>query len=200
MYLERYVFGAVDIFAHQTNIDINNRLVVFDINKLTGNLRQAGMLIMLDLVWKSVLKNSSKGIRTWTYADEFQIYYDDDGKNGASKVFENIWARCRKYGAVTTALTQNISKVVASKEAYSMLQNSQCVTLLEQAKGNVDIVKDLYSLSDEQASRLIAPKKGEGIIISKNTAIPFERNYPDKNAIYEVITTKFSDKQAAMGK
>lgn len=193
LYLERYVYGSVNIFAHKTNIQLDNRITVFDLSKLSGNLRQAGLLIILDNIWKQVLRNYNNKISTWIYADEFQLYYDDNGAAGTGDYFESIWARCRKYGGKTTGITQNISKVVASQTASAMLQNSQCVTLLEQQKINLDIIKDLYGLSDEQASRLYAPKIGEGIIISKNTAIPFERRYPTGNEVYNVISTKFGE-------
>lgn len=195
LYLEMYVTGSVNIFSHTTNVDLSSNFVVFDLRDLGANLKKVGMLIILDHIWQSLLDNYSKGIYTWLYADEFHLFYSDNEDNNSSGVFfESVFARFRKYGGLATGLTQNITNVLLSPTALSMLQNAQFVILLEQATKNLNEIAELYDLSDKQKSRLLSLDKGEGILISNNIAHPFEKIYPKDNLIYETITTDFKDK------
>lgn len=195
LYLEMYITGSVNIFAHQTNVDLTNRYIDFDLRDLGANLKKAGMLIVLDFIQQQVFENFEKGLWTWLYVDEFQTFYDDaTDANSCSVFFEKMFARFRKYGGLATGMTQNITNVLKSTTAISMLQNSQFVILLEQATNNLEQITRIYDLSDKQAGRLISTKRGEGILVTKNIAYPFEKVYPKNNIIYNTITTSFADK------
>ncbi|MEG2380115.1 MAG: DUF87 domain-containing protein [Oscillospiraceae bacterium] len=194
LYLEMYVTGTVNIFAHHTNVDLSSKFIVFDLRELGANLKKAGMLIILDHIWQALLDNFSQGIYTWLYADEFHLFYSDNEDNNSSGVFfESVFARFRKYGGLATGLTQNITNVLLSKTALSMLQNAQFVVLLEQAAKNLDEISEMYDLSDKQKAKLISPDRGEGILVTHNIAHPFEKIYPKNNLVYSTITTDFKD-------
>ena len=95
--LEMYVFGTVDLFAHPTNVDMQNRFIVFDVRDLGANLKKAGMLIALDYIQNQLIANKEAGINTWLYADEFHLFYsDNEDENSAGIFFERVFARCRK--------------------------------------------------------------------------------------------------------
>ena len=200
LYLETYITGSVNIFAHQTNVDTSARYIDFDLRDLGDNLRRAGMLIVTDFVQQSVFENYDAGLWTWIYIDEFQTFYETKSvaENKCAEAFENIFARVRKYGGIATGLTQNITKVLDSPTAVNMLQCSQFVVLFEQARNNLEEIVRIYDLSKNQASRLNNTITGEGVLVYKNTPYSFEKLYPKGNIIYDTITTSFQDKVSMM--
>ena len=197
--LEMYALGNVDIFAHQSNVNTKNRYIVFDLLEMPGNLKKAAMYIVLEYVWGEVMRNYGRGVYTWVYVDEAQLFYDEDEDSASSgSYFDNIAARCRKYGGLLSCSTQNVVGVANSKSGLSMLQNSQFVVLFKQKAKNLERIKELYNLSEQQAARLASPKMGEGLLISKNIAVPFTKVYPADNLVYDAITTNFADKIKSM--
>ena len=103
--LELYVTGSLNVFNHQTNVDITNRLVCYDIKKLGNNLKALGMLIMQDQVWQRVAANRDEKKTTWLYQDEVHLLLRD--KLTAAYCVE-MWKRFRKWGGIPTAITQNV--------------------------------------------------------------------------------------------
>ena len=105
--LELYVHGSLNVFNHRTNVDINNRLVCFDIKELGKQLKNLGMLVIQDQVWNRVTVNRSEGKSTRYYVDEFHLLLR--GEVGAWSV--EIWKRFRKWGGIPTGITQNIMQL-----------------------------------------------------------------------------------------
>ncbi len=199
LYLDMYINGTVNIFAHRTNVPLDNRIIDFDLRDLGENLKKAGMLIIIDFIQQQVFKNFENGLWSWLYVDEFQTFYNDTNENNSAAVFfEKMFARFRKYGGLATGITQNITNVLKSQTAVSMMQNSQFVILLEQAKNNLEEITRIYDLSEGQSERLLNLKTGEGLLVSKNIVYPFEKRYPKDNIIYDTITTSFADKISKM--
>ena len=122
--LEIYVKGSLNIFNHQTNVDINNRIVCFDIKQLGKQLKKLGMLIVQDAVWGRVTANRSAGKSTRYYADEFHLLLKEE-QTAAYSV--EIWKRFRKWGGIPTALTQNVKDLLASPEVSNIFENSDFV-------------------------------------------------------------------------
>ena len=71
--LELYVHGSLNVFNHRTNVDINNRIVCFDIKELGKQLKSLGMLVIQDQVWNRVSQNRDQGKSTWYFVDEFHL-------------------------------------------------------------------------------------------------------------------------------
>ena len=110
--LELYVHGSLNVFNHRTNVDINNRLVCFDIKELGKQLKNLGMLVIQDQVWNRVSQNRDIGKSTWYFVDEFHLLLR--GEVGAWSV--EIWKRFRKWGGIPTGITQNVKDLLASPE------------------------------------------------------------------------------------
>lgn len=194
--LELYVLGSVHCFSHQTSVDLNNRLVVFDCKNLSPNIKQVGMLVCMDFINQIIIRNREKGYRSRIKVDEFHLFYDgidDDGDAGTGTLFQGLFARGRKYGCIITGITQNVTGVLGSKTGLSMLQNSQFIMLFEQHSTNAQALADTYHLSDDQAAMLSSTRKGEGLLINKNMVVPFEKIYPQGNLVYDTITTDFDE-------
>lgn len=111
--LEIYVTGSLNVFNHQTNVDINNRIVCFDIKELGKQLKKIGMLVIQDQVWNRVTMNCSAHKSTRYYVDEFHLLLKEE-QTAAYSV--EIWKRFRKWGGIPTGITQNIKDLLSSRE------------------------------------------------------------------------------------
>lgn len=103
--LEIYVSGSLNVFNHQTNVDLTNRLVCYDIKQLGKGLKKIAMLVLQDQVWNCVTVNRAAHRTTWFYCDEFHLLLKDE-QTAAYSV--EIWKRFRKWGGIPSALTQNV--------------------------------------------------------------------------------------------
>ena len=103
--LELYVSGSLNVFNHRTNVELNNRLVCFDIKQLGKQLKKLGMLIVQDQVWNRVTVNRAEQKSTRYYMDEFHLLLKEE-QTAAYSV--EIWKRFRKWGGIPTAITQNV--------------------------------------------------------------------------------------------
>ena len=103
--LEIYVTGSLNLFNHRTNVDINNRLVCYDIKELGKQLKKIGMLVVQDQVWRRVTANRNAGKATRYYMDEFHLLLKEE-QTAAYSV--EIWKRFRKWGGIPTGITQNV--------------------------------------------------------------------------------------------
>ena len=109
--LEIYVKGSLNLFNHRTNVDIQNRLVCYDIKELGKQLKKIGMLVVQDQVWGRVTANRNAGKATRYYMDEFHLLLKEE-QTAAYSV--EIWKRFRKWGGIPTGITQNVKDLLSS--------------------------------------------------------------------------------------
>ncbi|MFR2021103.1 MAG: VirB4-like conjugal transfer ATPase, CD1110 family, partial [Christensenellales bacterium] len=131
--LEIYVTGSLNVFNHRTNVDVNNRLVCYDIKELGKQLKKLGMLIVQDQVWGRVTANRAEGKSTRYYMDEFHLLLKEE-QTAAYSV--EIWKRFRKWGGIPTGITQNVKDLLASQEIENIFENSDYIYMLNQAAGD----------------------------------------------------------------
>ena len=184
--LELYVHGSLNVFNHRTNVDINNRLVCFDIKELGKQLKNLGMLVIQDQVWNRVTVNRSEGKATRYYVDEFHLLLR--GEVGSWSV--EIWKRFRKWGGIPTGITQNIKDLLASAEIENIFENSDFIYLLNQASGDRKILCERLNISNQQAAHISNSGPGQGLIFFGNVILPFMDNFPQDNELYSIMTTK----------
>ncbi|MBC1502145.1 conjugal transfer protein TraE, partial [Listeria weihenstephanensis] len=185
--LEIYVTGSLNVFNHQTNVDINNRLVCFDIKELGKQLKKLGMLIVQDQVWNRVTLNRAQKKSTWYYIDEFHLLLKEE-QTAAYSV--EIWKRFRKWGGIPTGLTQNIKDLLASREIENIFENSDFIYMLNQASGDRQILSKQLNISPHQLSYVTNSNEGEGLIFYGNVIIPFVDKFPKDTELYKIMTTK----------
>lgn len=198
--LELYAKGSFDMFAHQTNIQYNKKIIVYDIFEMGEQLKTVGLLVILEILWQRVIQNKLKGVRTWVWCDEFSIMFNDS-KNGIFRTgdfFEKVYKRIRKHGGIATGATQNISEVIKSNQAMTMLQNSEFLVLLAQKEEDLSIITKMFNLSDNQAKYLNIDEPGKGLIRNGKRVIPFANQIPTASEMYRICSTKFKDVQAQL--
>ena len=188
--LELYVTGSLNVFNHRTNVELNNRLVCFDIKQLGQQLKKLGMLIVQDQVWNRVTINRAMKKTTWYYIDEFHLLLREP-QTAAYSI--EIWKRFRKWGGIPTGITQNVKDLLASREVESIFENSEFVMMLNQAAGDRAELAKRLNISKHQLSHVTQSGEGEGLLYFGNVIIPFVDRFPKNTELYSIMTTKPSE-------
>jgi len=185
--LELFTDGNLNVFAHQTNVDMKNRIMLFDIFDLGSQMKSVGMLVMLDAILNRVIENHRIGKRTWVYIDEIYLFF----KNAYSADFlEESWKRFRKKGAAATGITQDVTDCLRSPTAKNMLSNSEFLILLSQAPSDQQELVNLLRISDPQLGYITNAEAGHGLIKIGGALVPFINNFPTNTELYKLMTTK----------
>ena len=185
--LEIYVKGSLNLFNHRTNVDINNRLVCYDIKELGKQLKKLGMLVVQDQVWGRVTANREAGKSTRYYMDEFHLLLKEE-QTAAYSV--EIWKRFRKWGGIPTGITQNVKDLLSSREVENIFENSDFIYMLNQASGDRAILAKQLNISPHQLSYVTHSGEGEGLLFFGNVILPFVDHFPSDMELYRIMTTK----------
>ena len=188
--LDLYVSGSLNVFNHRTNIDIQNRIVAFDIKELGKQLKKIGMLIVQDQIWGRVTQNRSKGKATWYFCDEFHLLLREEQTAAFSC---EIWKRFRKWGGIPTGATQNVKDLLSSPEIENILENSDFICLLNQASGDRKILAERLNISPQQLRYVDNSEPGEGLLIYENVILPFKNPIPKNTQLYQIMTTRLGE-------
>ena len=188
--LEIYVNGSLKVFNHQTNVELNNRIVCFDIKELGKQLKKLGMLIVQDQVWNRVTINRNEHKYTRYYIDEFHLLLKEE-QTAAYSV--EIWKRFRKWGGIPTGITQNIKDLLASREIENIFENSDFILMLNQAAGDRQILAKQLNISPYQLSYVTNSGEGEGLLFYGNIIIPFKDKFDKSLKLYTLMSTKPQD-------
>ncbi len=183
--LEMYVTGSQNVFNHRTNVDVNNRLVCFDIKDLGNQLKKLGMLILQDVVWSRVAINRGKKATRY-YMDEFHLLLKDAQ---TAKYSTEMWKRFRKWGGMPTGITQNVKDLLLSQEIENIFDNSDFVYILNQSAGDREILADKLHISQEQIQYVTNSGQGKGLIRFGDTILPFKDEFPRDTVMYSLMTT-----------
>lgn len=174
--LELYTTGSLDIFGKQSNVDLDKRVVVFDIHGLGSQLKPTGLLVITDTMLNRVTLNWKKGKRTHVFIDEFHVVFENEF---SAQFFNSAWRQFRKRNAYPTAITQNVEYLLDSVQASTMLSNSEFVVMLNQAASDRGQLAKLLNISNEQMSYITNADAGCGLIKYGSALVPFGK--------YEVV-------------
>ena len=185
--LEIYVHGSLNVFNHRTNINIQSRVVSFDIKELGKQLKKIGMLIVQDAVWNRVTINREAKKSTRYYIDEMHLLLKEE-QTAAYTV--EIWKRFRKWGGIPTGITQNVKDLLASREVENIFENSDYIYMLNQASGDRQILAKQLNISPHQLSYVTNSGEGEGLVFYGSTIIPFKDKFDNSLMLYALMTSK----------
>jgi conjugal transfer ATP-binding protein TraC len=178
--LERYTEGIFGGFLNkQTNMEMKNQLVVFNIRDLEAELRPIAMYIILQFVWNEMRAEMKKRI---VVVDEAWVMMQNE--DAAAFLF-GIAKRCRKYYTGLTTITQDIGDFAASRYGKPIITNSSMQFLLRQSPSSIDIVAETFYLTDHEKFLLLESNVGEGIFFagSKHAAIKVVASYSEDQII-----------------
>ena len=189
--LEIYVKGSLNLFNHRTNVNVENRLVCYDIKELGKQMKKIGMLVIQDQVWGRVTANRNLKKSTRYYMDEMHLLLKEE-QTAAYSV--EIWKRFRKWGGIPTGLTQNVKDLLASREVENIFENSDMIIMLNQAAGDRQILAKQLNISPHQLSYVTHSGEGEGLLFFGNVILPFVDRFPQDLELYRIMTTRWLDK------
>lgn len=188
--LDLYVTGSHNVFNHTTNVNLDNRIVCFDIKKLGTQLKKVGMLIVQEMVWNRVSTNRGLQKSTRYYIDEFHLLLKEIQ---TAKYSAEIWKRFRKWGGIPTGITQNVKDLLSSSEIENIFDNSDFIYLLNQSAGDREILAEKLHLSESQLKYVTNVEPGNGIIIYNNVKLPFTDRIESDTKMYKLMTTKLGE-------
>lgn len=185
--LERFTKGSLDIFAKATNVDMRKRIICFDLHEMRKKMRPAGQTIVTDFMLNRVNINSRNGVRTHIINDEIQEFFKNEN---SSDFFDSAWRRFRKRNGYPVAITQNVSVLLNSDTATSMLSNSEMIIMLNQAAPDRESLSEIFQIPQEQMNYVKDSEPGCGLIRYGKSIVPFINRFPKNTEMYTLMTTK----------
>ena len=185
--LELFTTGSLDIFGHESNVDMDKRVVVFDIHGLGSQLKPTGLLVITDTMLNRVTLNWKKGKRTHVFIDEFHVVFENEF---SAQFFNSAWRQFRKRNACPTAITQNVEYLLDSVQASTMLSNSEFVIMLNQAASDRAKLAKLLNISEIQMRYITNAPAGTGLIKYGSALVPFVNRFNKDTKLYQLMTTK----------
>lgn len=159
--LRKYTTGTfAGIFSQQSNIDINNPMVVFNIRDLEDELRPVAMYIVLSHIWNITRSNQKK--RMLIVDEAWQLMKYEDSAN----FLFSLAKRARKYYLGLTTITQDVEDFMSSKMGRAIVANSSIQLLLKQSSSAVDVLSDVFKLTEEEKKRLSNFPIGQGLFFA----------------------------------
>lgn len=159
--LRQYTTGTFSgIFSEQSNVELDNPFLVFNIRDLEDALRPVGMYIVLNYIWNKVKSDRRK--RLLIVDEAWQLMKYDDSAN----FMFSLAKRARKYFLGLTTISQDVEDFLSNKMGRAVVANSSLQLLLKQAPSAVDIVADTFKLTAEERNRLSQFPVGEGLFFA----------------------------------
>jgi type IV secretory pathway VirB4 component len=180
--LRKYTTGTfAGIFSQQSNIDINNPMVVFNIRDLEDELRPVAMYIVLSHIWNITRTDQKK--RMLIVDEAWQLMKYEDSAN----FLFSLAKRARKYYMGLTTITQDVEDFMSSKMGRAIVANSSMQLLLKQSSSAVDVLSDVFKLTEEEKKRLSNFPVGQGLFFAGQNHVHIEIIASDTEA--DLITT-----------
>lgn len=159
--LRKYTSGTfAGIFSQQSNVNINNQMVVFNIRDLEDELRPVAMYIVLSHVWNTVRAEQKRRLLIVDEAWQLMKYEDS-----ANFLF-SLAKRARKYYLGLTTITQDVEDFMSSQMGRAIVANSSMQLLLKQSSSAVDVLADVFKLTAEEKKRLANFPVGQGLFFA----------------------------------
>lgn len=191
--LELFVNGSLNIFNHQTNVDVDNRFTVYGIRDLGAELSPITMLVMMESIQNRIIANGKRGVATWLYIDEFHVLLNSEY---SAKYLQQLWKKVRKQGGLCTGITQNVVDLLQNYTATTMLANSEFVTLLKQANTDSSKMAEVIGVSEAQLRFVTNTQSGMGLMKCGNVVIPFDNQIEKGTDLYNLYNTNIHEKIA----
>lgn len=191
--LELFVNGSLNIFNHQSNVDVDNRFTVYGIRDLGAELSPITMLVMMESIQQRIVENGKRGKATWLYIDEFHVLLNSEY---SAKYLQQLWKKVRKQGGLCTGITQNVVDLLQNYTATTMLANSEFVALLKQANTDSSKMAEVIGVSEAQLRFVTNSPSGMGLIKCGSAVIPFDNQISKDTGLYKLYNTNIHEKIA----
>lgn len=192
--MEPYATGIYDTFAHRTNVDLENRLIVYDIKDSGPSIMELALKVCMNDVWNKMMENRRRNKWTWFYIDEFHLLMSNPS---TSEFLKTVWKRARKWQGVPTGITQNVEDLLASPDARAIINNSSFVYMMNQSMMDRNMLGELLNLTEADKEFITNVEAGCGLIYTGKQSIPFQDSFPQNTRLYKILSTNPNDDAAA---
>ena len=180
--LRKFTSGTfAGIFSQQSNVDINNNMVVFNIRDLEDELRPTAMYIVLNHVWNITRTEQKKRMLIVDEAWQLMKY------NDSANFLFSLAKRARKYQLGLTTITQDVEDFMGSKMGRAIVANSSMQLLLKQSTSAVDVLSNVFKLTEEEKKRLSNFPVGQGLFFAGQNHVHIQIQASDTE--YNLINT-----------
>ena len=196
--LQRYITGTLNMFNHKQNISMNNRLTCYGVRGAGDEdvMTPISMMVMLVNIRRKVMENFSKGVATWIIADEFHNLL---GTEYTENFFFKSVKEYRKYGGFVTMCDQNVSDVLTSQKARTMLDNSEFVMLFKQASAAIpELVETISGMKETYSEYLLDAEPGQGLMKFGKSMFPIDMQLDKTGTLYNLFNTNMHERVGAI--
>ena len=185
--LEIYSKGSLSVFSGRTNIDTNNRMVCYNLNKLGEELQEIAYLVIIDNIMQRLSYNGKNNIPSRLYCDEVHMLLNN---KTTSEFFIKLFKIARHMHSIISIMTQEVSNLLENDRIAATISNSSFLVLFNQNSREREKLTKLLQLSETQLGYIKAAKKGTGLLILNETSIiPFSNIISKNTSIYKMIST-----------
>ncbi len=187
-----YISGSMSFFNHYTNVDLDNKLIVADISKLEKDALVISMYLIIEMFWDRIKQN--RGEKKIIYIDEAWRLIGNSGNFETAEFVYKMFKSIRKFGGAATLITQDVSdffSLDSGKYGKAIINNSSLKFILQLEEEDINILKDVISVSDEEVFKIKNFDRGYGLLLSnKNRVIA---KIVSNKSEYNLITTDRKD-------
>lgn len=183
-----YVDGVHQQYNHHTNVDLNNKYIVFDLDRLSDEDLSIALFVCLDFVWSKTKENRLQ--RKAIYMDEIWKLIGVEGNESAAMYCVEIYKTIRKYGGSAVCMTQNLGdffKLKNGQYGEAIIFNSAIRIFMKLDEGEVKHIRDVMQLSETEKAELPKLEKGTGIVATGSSHI--EVKFTASKEEFNVLTT-----------
>lgn len=194
--IEPYANGSFNIFSNKTNVSLDSKFVVYNINGLGAGLKDLGLQICLNDIWNRTIQNAKKGIYTWFYIDEFYLLLRS---KESSNFLMEIWKRSRKWLGVPTGIMQNTEDLLSTREGRAILNNSSFIFMLPEPYQDRMNLMEMLNLSEDQLEYITEPDTDDeedigertALLYNNKLALPIITNFPTNLSLFSLMNTTY---------
>ena len=199
-HMQIFVNGSLNLFNHRTNIDLNRKLIVFDISGIKQNLHVTCMLVMLEIVRSKIVQNFKQNNWTNVYIDEFHELL---GIPAVADHMIKLWKEVGKLHGSMTGITQNmtdlLNKSPNSDKLAAILSNTEYFAMLNQSTiDRKKLAEFLPSISPAMFNFVEGASKGTGLLKMGPVTVPFDMRMSDKCDLYKYVNTDGYNQDSAI--
>ena len=187
---ELFVEGSLNMFAHETNVDMESRIIAFDLYEMGDQLKPTALNVTMETIQNRVAANRLRGKYTWVFVDEVYLFFK---YHFSAQFLYKAWKRFRKYAGIMTAATQNVEECLRSETARLMFANSEFLVLYNQAATDRAELAKLLRISDTQMGYITNSAPGTGLIRMGGAIVPFINTIPKDTQLYRLMSTTPGD-------
>lgn len=199
-YMQIFVNGSLNLFNHKTNVDLDNKFIVFDLSGIKKNLKITSTLVMLEIIRNKIKWNFSKNNLTKVYIDEFHELLNIPA---VADYVIKLWKEVAKLKGGITGITQNMTDLLNnspdSAKLAAILSNTEYFALLCQSSIDRKMLMDfLPSVSPAMFNFVENAPQGMGLLKVGPVIVPFDITMEKSCRLYKYINTDGNDGIGAM--